>query len=63
MSESRDPRRLIQLDLFRARPAIPQWARLPDDVQRKTLGLLARMLSGHRQARDAADHGREAGDE
>ena len=63
MPRRRDPRRLIQLDLFRACPKPADWERLPVDVRRQTLYLLARLLNADRLARGAADHGREAGDE
>jgi hypothetical protein len=63
MSEPRDRERLTQLDLFRARPSIPGWERLPPDVRHKTVTLLARMLRTRRHAPVAANHGREAGNE
>jgi hypothetical protein len=63
MSEKRDPEHLTQLDLFRARPTIPDWDQLPPDVRHKTLTLLARMVRPRRHAPVVADHGREVGDE
>ena len=63
MDRPRDPERLTQLDLFRAPPTIPDWERLPPEVQHKVVILLARLLRPRRQAPVVADHGREAGDE
>jgi hypothetical protein len=63
MSEPRDSERLIQLDLFRVPPTIPDWERLSPDVRHKAVILLARLLRPRSQAPVAADHGREVGDE
>ena len=63
MARPRDPEPLTQLDLFRAPPTIPDWERLPSDVRRKAVALLARLLRPRRQASVVADHGQEAGDE
>jgi hypothetical protein len=63
MARPRDPERLTQLDLFRAPPTIPDWARLPPEVRNKAVTLLARLLRPRRQAPVVADHGREVGDE
>lgn len=47
----RPPRcRRLQLDLFRPRPQSPHWNRLPDEVRRKTLPLIASLLQTVRQA-------------
>ncbi len=63
MSEPRDPERLIQLDLFRAPPTLPNWEQLPPDVQRRAVTLLARMLRPNRRAPVVVVQGREVGDE
>jgi hypothetical protein len=63
MIEARNHKNLTQLDLFRIPPTIPDWERLPPDVRRQTVILLARMLRLRPEALVAADHGREVGDE
>ena len=52
---SRSVRR--QLLLFRPRPPLPRWERLPDDIRRMTLPLIASLL------RDALQAVSEASDE
>lgn len=63
MSGPRDPDRLTQLDLFRVSPATPDWERLPPEVRRKAVTLLARMLSPRRPPPVAVDPDREVDDE
>jgi hypothetical protein len=63
MSGPRDPEQLTQLDLFRVPPATPDWERLPPEVRRKAVTLLAQMLRPRRPAPVAVDPDREVGDE
>lgn len=51
-------RRRLQLDLFRARPQIPRWDRLPDEARRKMLPLIASLLQAARQAMKEGGHER-----
>lgn len=51
-------RRRRQLDLFRPRPHTPRWDRLPDDVRRKTLSLIASLLQAALQAMKEGGHER-----
>ncbi len=56
MSRRLSRRALRQLHLFRPRPQAPRWDRLPDDVRRKTLPLIASLLQAARQAtKEASD--------
>ena len=49
----------IQLELFRRRPATPEWRQLPMDARQKMVPLFARLLRAHYLARRS----RETGDE
>lgn len=51
-------RRCLQLDLFRSRPQRPRWDRLPDEVRRKTLPLIASLLQAVRQTMKEGGHER-----
>jgi len=50
--------RRLQLDLFRPRPQSPRWDRLPEEVHRKTLPLIASLLQAVRQAMKEGGHER-----
>ncbi len=53
----------IQFELFHAPRDIPAWRGLPQEVQRKTVALLTRLLREHTQRRLALSNGRKASHE
>jgi hypothetical protein len=51
-------RHRLQFDLFRPRPQRPRWNRLPDEVRRKALPLIASLLQTALQAMKEGGHER-----
>lgn len=63
MARHEKPPSLIQLDLFRERPATPTWQQLPKDVRARAQPLLARLLRAHCSPRPEAAREQEVCDD
>ena len=59
MRESLSRPRALQSELFHPPQQSPAWQKLPQEIRRQTVELLAQLLRQHSRRIMTADHGRE----